>query len=75
MTLPWWYRPAVPLWSFVEDHDFVGRAIFLMMTGNSRIKKDLIAKFANLVEEKNGKFLGVHFYKEDAVLLCHLKMV
>ncbi len=46
-----------------------------MMTGNSRIKKDLIAKFANLVEEKNGKFLGVHFYKEDAVLLCHLKMV
>ena len=63
----WWYRPAVPLWSFVENHDFAGRTIFLMMTGNSRMKEDRIAKFANLVEEKNGKFSGLHFIQRGRV--------
>ena len=30
----WWYRPAIPLWTFVEDHDLGGTHVFLLMTGN-----------------------------------------
>jgi amidase len=38
---PWWTP-----WSFVENHDFAGKPVFLLMTGNSRLKEELIDKFA-----------------------------
>jgi len=63
----WWYRPAIPLWSFVENHDFAGKRIFLMMTGNSRMKEEFISKFSILVKEKNGKFLDVLFIQRGRV--------
>lgn len=63
----WWFRPAVPLWSFVENHDFAGKPVFLLMTGNSRLKEELIEKFGTLVEEKNGKFLGSLFIRRGRI--------
>jgi flavodoxin len=63
----WWFRPAVPLWSFVENHDFAGKPVFLLMTGNSRLKEELIDKFGTLVEEKNGKFLGSLFIRRGRI--------
>ena len=24
----WWFRPAPPLWSFVENHNFAGKPVF-----------------------------------------------
>jgi flavodoxin len=63
----WWFRPAVPLWSFVENHDFAGIPAFLLMTGNSRLKEELIDKFGTLVEEKNGKFLGSLFIRRGRI--------
>jgi flavodoxin len=63
----WWFRPAVPLWSFVENHDFEGKQVFLMMTGNSRMKEDRTGKFGALVEEKNGKFMDVLFISRGRV--------
>jgi len=63
----WWFRPAVPLWSFVENHDFAGKPVFLLMTGNSRLKEELIGKFGTLVEEKNGKFLGSLFIRRGRI--------
>jgi hypothetical protein len=63
----WWFRPAVPLWSFVENHDFAGKPVFLLMTGNSRLKEELIGKFSTLVEEKNGKFLGSLFIRRGRI--------
>ena len=59
----WWFRPAPPLWSFVENHDFVGVSVALLMTGNSRLKEELADKFRLLVEEKNGKFLDRLFIR------------
>lgn len=59
----WWFRPAVPLWSFVENHDFGGVPVFLLMTGNSRLKQEYIADFGALVEEKNGVFLDNLFIR------------
>jgi flavodoxin len=63
----WWFRPAPPLWSFVETHDFAGKPVFLLMTGNSRLKEELIGKFGTLVEKKNGKFLGVFFIQRGRI--------
>jgi flavodoxin len=63
----WWFRPAPPLWSFVETHDFAGKPVFLLMTGNSRLKEEVIGKFAKLVEEKNGKFLDTLFIRRGRI--------
>jgi flavodoxin len=63
----WWFRPAPPLWSFVENHDFAGKPVFLLMTGNSRLKEELIEKFGTLVHERNGKFLGSLFIRRGRI--------
>ena len=63
----WWFRPAPPLWSFVENHDFGGKRVFLMMTGNSRLKAELIDKFDALVEKNNGKFLDTLFIQRGRI--------
>jgi flavodoxin len=63
----WWFRPAVPLWSFVENHDFAGKPVFLLLTGNSRRKEELIGKFSALVEEKNGRFLDILFIRRGRI--------
>jgi len=63
----WWFRPAPPLWSFVETHDFSGKPVFLLMTGNSRLKEEFIGKFGTLVEEKNGKFLDTLFIRRGRI--------
>ncbi|MBW1778841.1 MAG: hypothetical protein JRJ54_14840 [Deltaproteobacteria bacterium] len=63
----WWYRPAIPLWSFVENHAFEGKRVFLMMTGNSRMTEERTGKFGILVEEKKGVFLDVLFIKRGRI--------
>ncbi len=63
----WWFRPAPPLWSFVENHDFGNKQVFLIMTGNSRMKDERTGKFGVLVEEKNGNFLGMLFIRRGRV--------
>jgi len=64
----WWYRPAVPLWTFVEDHDFGGKPVFLLLTGNSRYKQKLVDRFAALVRRHNGRFIGHLFVRRGRVL-------
>ncbi len=63
----WWYRPAIPLWSFVNNHDFGGKRVFLLMTGNSRMTEERTGKFGALVEEKNGELLDVLFIRRGRV--------
>ena len=64
----WWFRPAPPLWSFVENHDFRDNRVFLVMTGNSRMKEERTDKFGVLVEEKNGDFLDYLFIRRGRVV-------
>ncbi|MCP4188339.1 MAG: hypothetical protein GY763_12125, partial [Gammaproteobacteria bacterium] len=59
----WWFRPAVPVWSFVENHNFSGKPVFLIMTGNSRYKKELTQPFATLVKDQNGLFIDMLFVR------------
>jgi len=63
----WWFRPAPPLWSFVENHNFSGKPVFLMMTGNSRYKEQLTDKFAALVTRQNGDFLDMLFVRRGRI--------
>jgi flavodoxin len=57
----WWYRPAVPLWTFVEKNNFYGKPVVLFSTFNSKFKQKYIEEFKGLVEHKNGRFLD-HVY-------------
>jgi flavodoxin len=57
----WWYRPAVPLWTFVEKNNFQGKSVVLFNTFNSRFKAEYIEEFQALVEEKGGDFID-HIY-------------
>lgn len=63
----WWFRPAVPLWAFVEETDFVGRPVFLLMTGNSRYELEQVERFADRVADKNGNLIGHHFIERGRV--------
>jgi len=57
----WWYRPAVPLWAFVEKNSFQGKRVVLFNTFNSRFKQKYIDEFAELIESKGGKLVD-HLY-------------
>lgn len=63
----WWYRPAVPMFSFVENHYFAGKPVFLIMTGNSRKTDEKTGKFEKLVKEKNGNLLDVLFIQRGRI--------
>ena len=57
----WWYRPAVPLWTFVEKNNFKDKAVVLFNTFNSKFKSEYIEEFITLVKKKDGQFLD-HIY-------------
>ncbi len=57
----WYFRPAPPLWTFVEKNNFQGKAVVLFNTFNSRFKSEEIHKFQKLIDNKGGKFLD-HVY-------------
>ena len=63
----WWFRPAPPLWAFVENQDFSGKPVFLVMTGNSRYKQKFIDQFAALVADKGGDFLDMLFIRRGRI--------
>jgi flavodoxin len=57
----WWYRPAVPLWTFVEKNNFKDKTIVLFNTFNSKFKSEYIEEFINLVKKMGSHFLD-HIY-------------
>ena len=48
----WWYRPAPPLWTFVEKNDFKDRNVILFNTFNSRFKSEEIEEFQGEIEKR-----------------------
>jgi flavodoxin len=57
----WWFRPAVPLWTFVVKNNFQSQNIILFNTFNSRFKDKHIDEFSDLVKLKGGN-LGDHIF-------------
>jgi flavodoxin len=59
----WWYRPAVPLWTFAEKNNFQGQNIFLFNTFNSRFKDKYIKEYSDLLKSKGGNLRDHIFVK------------
>jgi len=57
----WYFRPAPPLWTFVENNNFQGKAVILFNTFNSRFKSEHINEFQQLINNRGGRFLD-HAY-------------
>ena len=57
----WWFRPAPPLWTFVEKNDLSGKNVILFNTFNSRFKSEEIDEFGQKIEEKGGRLID-HIY-------------
>jgi flavodoxin len=64
----WWYRPAPPVWSFVEKSDFRGKAVILFNTFNSRFESEEIDAFRKLVERKGGRLIDHIHVKRGRIL-------
>lgn len=63
----WFFHPAPPLRSFVEDHRFHSRPVLLVTTGNTSFDKDKIKGFAALVEQHGGRFVDHIFLRRGRV--------
>jgi flavodoxin len=50
----WMFRPATPLWAYVERADLTGKQVVLVMTGNSRYEQIEIDAFAARVKARGG---------------------
>ena len=53
----WWYRPAVPLWAFVNSNDFAGKPVVLFNTFNSQFKQEHIDTFAETLDNRGGRLV------------------
>ena len=63
----WWYRPAPPLWAFVENNDFHGKNVVLFNTFNSRFKVEEVEAFQRKIEEKGGRLIDHLFIRRGRV--------
>jgi len=63
----WWYRPAPPLWTFIEKNDFSGKEVVLFNTFNSKFKAKPIKEFQREVEEKGGRLIDHIFIRRGRV--------
>lgn len=63
----WWYRPAPPLWTFVEKNDFGGKNVVLFNTFNSKFKAEATKEFQRKVEEKGGRLIDHIFIRRGRV--------
>ncbi len=57
----WMFRPAPPLWTFVDKNDLRDKRIVLFNTFNSRFKKEEIDQFAAKIAARGGKLID-HIY-------------
>jgi hypothetical protein len=53
----WMFRPAPPLWAYVEQADLTGKEIVLVTTGNSRFEQAEIDAFAKRVGVQGGRLV------------------
>jgi len=63
----WWYRPAPPLWTFVEKNNFKEKNVILFNTFNSRFKSEEIEKFRREIEKTGGRLVDHIFIRRGRV--------
>ncbi len=63
----WMFRPATPLWAFVEQTDLTGKDVVLAMTGNSRFEQSEIDAFAKRIEARGGRLTNHLFLRRGRI--------
>jgi flavodoxin len=63
----WMFRPATPLWSYVEQTDLTSKNVVLVMTGNSRFEQAEIDAFAKRVARRGGRLCSHVFLRRGRI--------
>ena len=63
----WMFRPATPLWAYVEQAQLSGREVMLVTTGNSRFEQSETDAFARRVESRGGRFIHHVFLRRGRI--------
>ncbi|MES2535203.1 MAG: flavodoxin/nitric oxide synthase [Pseudomonadota bacterium] len=63
----WLFRPATPLWAYVEQTDLTGKEVVLFTTGNSRFEQNEIDEFAKRVEARGGQLIRHIFIRRGRI--------
>jgi hypothetical protein len=61
------FRPATPLWAYVEQTDLRSKEVLLIATGNSRFEQPEIHAFAKRVEARGGRFVDHIFLRRGRI--------
>jgi flavodoxin len=63
----WMFRPAPPLWAYVERAPLTGKQVVLVMTGNSRFEQSEIDAFAKRIEAHGGRLVRHIFLRRGRI--------
>jgi flavodoxin len=63
----WLFRPATPLWAYVEQADLNGKEVVLVTTGNSRFEQAEIDAFGKRVEARGGRLIRHIFLRRGRI--------
>jgi hypothetical protein len=63
----WMFRPATPLWAYVEQANLTGKEIVLVTTGNSRFEQTEIDAFARRIETRGGRLTQHLFLRRGRI--------
>jgi hypothetical protein len=63
----WMFRPATPLWAYVEQTDLTGKQVVLVTTGNSRFKQEETDAFAARVAAHGGHLVHHIFLRRGRI--------
>lgn len=61
------FRPATPLWAYVEQADLTGKEVVLVTTGYSRFEQAEIDAFAKRVEARGGRLIRHVFLRRGRI--------
>ena len=63
----WMFRPATPLWAYVEQADLTGKDVVLVTTGNSRFEQEETDAFAARVRARGGRLVRHVFLRRGRI--------
>jgi flavodoxin len=63
----WMFRPATPLWAYVEQAQLRGKEVMLVTTGNSRFEQSETDAFARRVESRGGRLIHHVFLRRGRI--------
>jgi len=63
----WMFRPATPLWAYVEQAQLRGKEVVIVTTGNSRFEQSETDAFARRVESRGGRLIHHVFLRRGRI--------